>query len=137
MWFQYVSLGWALRAGGRARAGCPHARAVDARLRARARPSRNRPKPETLQRKALERKAAKHGAKGTRGAKRLDAAGSSRGGGKGSGGGKSRGSSGFGGEFTSGSSGKAFDSSRRAFGPSKGGRGGGGSKPKQRQAKFK
>lgn len=40
-----------------------------------------RPKQETLQRRSQERKAAKHGARGTRGAKRLELAGGGRGGG--------------------------------------------------------
>ena len=83
----------------------------------------NRPKPETLQRKALERKAAKHSAKGTRGAKRLELSGGGGRGGKGGssgGGGKAGGSRGGGGAAAAA-----------------GGRRGGAPKPRQRQAKFK
>lgn len=91
-----------------------------------------RPKPETLRRKALERKAEKHSNKGTRGAKRQQlgsSSGSSSGGrsaAKGGSGGSAGGSSKFGRVGSSGGGSKLGRGSRP-----------GGAKPRQRMAKFK
>jgi hypothetical protein len=82
-----------------------------------------RPKPETLKRKALERKAQKHGSKGLRGAKRLEMSG-----GKGSGSMGRMAASGS----KSGSKGGARGSTAAA-----GGRRGSSGRPGQRLAKFK
>ncbi|KAL4423171.1 hypothetical protein ABPG77_007824 [Micractinium sp. CCAP 211/92] len=95
-------------------------------------PPHMRPKPETLRRKALERKAEKHSNKGTRGAKRQQlgsSSGSSSGGrsaAKGGGGGSAGGSSKFGRVGSSGGGSKLGRGSRP-----------GGAKPRQRMPKFK
>lgn len=91
-------------------------------------PPHMRPKPETLQRKALERKAEKHSNKGTRGAKRQQVGSSSGSGGGGGGRSVARGGS------SSGGSSKLGRGSG-GTGGSKLGRG--GAKPRQRMAKFK
>ncbi|PRW05784.1 DEAD-box ATP-dependent RNA helicase 39 [Chlorella sorokiniana] len=95
-------------------------------------PVHMRPKPETLRRKALEKKAEKHSKKGTRGAKRLDLSGGRSGSSSGGGG---RGGSSGGGRGGSSGGGSKMGGSRRGGGV--GGGVGGGPKPRQRQAKFK
>ncbi|EFN53871.1 hypothetical protein CHLNCDRAFT_58353 [Chlorella variabilis] len=105
-------------------------------------PPHMRPKPETLRRKALERKAEKHGNKGVRGAKRVDRGGSSSSSSSSSSKGSSKSGGGFGssstykGSGSRGRSGGGFGARGGGAAPT-GGRRAGGGKPRQRQAKFK